>query len=47
MELGKQLSNGPRGEDFNATTGRIFIAEKLLVGAESHRIAEIRETLAD
>ena len=38
-ELGNQLSNAPQGKDFNAATGRIYTAEKLLLRLEQSRAA--------
>jgi hypothetical protein len=40
--LGNQLSNAPQGKNFNATTGRIYTAEKLLPRLEQSRAASLK-----
>ncbi len=40
--LGEQLSNAPKGKNFNRTTGRIYTAETLLKRLEQSRAATLK-----
>jgi hypothetical protein len=41
-ELGKMLSKGPQGADFNSPTGRIYTVDLLLARLQTSRVAAIK-----